>query len=852
VKKAASILLIFLLAGCGNSLKHSWNNFTAYYNTFYNAKNNFKAGLSNVKQQPVQFFPDTLIFPHRIPPLAGREDFEQAERDAAQLLRRFPDSKWVNNAVLLMGKSYYYQHEFYKAQQKFEELLGLPDKNLLKQQAILWKGRILLNIHSYKSGIQSLRKALNTFDGKLKSQQKAKMYLLIAENQAKIGDWNRAAKFLNKSIPNISKHKLAGEAAFLLGQVYQKNKNYKEAFTAFSGIKKAHPGYTYSYWAGIKQIETARLQGCLQQAMKIASAMAGNNKNFHHRSEIYFQQAMNYKAGESYREAAAFFKKSLNDRGENLRRLKNQSYYQLGELYSKYLKNYDLSVAYFDSVSVQSMRFSHSKNNGRSRQLLSSYKRYAAFKKDIQAIDSLLKLGSLSKHELRKKLTSIKRKRWQANHKKEEVLPIQNRITHNDSEKYFNQSGSVNLSSQYGFLNYKNSQLVRQGKRKFAAVWGRRPMVDNWRRSEMLSGAAAENDSDNASKSLLEMNSISNNRAELDWSNIPRNDEARKKLKRQRISDRYKLGNLFFLNLDKPDSAAYYFHLTLDASLSKQMKSGVYYSLYKLYQANGKTDSVRAYKHKVLQEFPSSAYAKQIINSSGKADILRYSDSDSSGELLSQVHYILGKKHVSNNEEVALKLQKLAMKYRHDTAAPAIYLEGIRRYIKLAKKNDSALAGTDTLKSNSDIKHAYKGKYWDRVRTMLTKFRKTFPNASQQEQVNSWFAVLKSQGTEKKIRTCKELGIQPEIVGGKKQFLESIKKPENVKGMHIAGEIRFRFVIQKNGSISSIQLMSKPTKLGIEPVYVHAIRKSLHFRPVKVNGKKVKVSCIVSFPIKLK
>ncbi len=852
MKKAAPILLIFLLAGCGNSLKHSWNNFTAYYNTFYNAQKNFNAGLTKVERQPVHFSPDTLVLPHRIPPLAGKEDFEQADRDAAQLLRRFSNSKWTNKAVLLLGKSYYYQHQFYKAQQKFEEILESPDHASLEKHAILWKGRILLNLHSYKGDMQFLGKALNTFDEKWHQQQKAKVYILIAENQAKLGNWNQAAKFLNKAIPNISKHKLAGEADFLLGQVFERNENYKKAFATFSRVGKAHSGYAYRYWAGIKKIETARLLGRLQQAMTIASAMADNNKNFDQRSEIYYQQALNYRADGNYHQAAAFFKKSLNNNmEENLPRLKNQSYYKLGVLYSRYLDNYDLAVAYFDSASVQSLGIRQSKKDDPTRHLISSYKRYAAFKKDIQTVDSLLKLGSLNEQELREKITAIKRIQRQTNNKKEEVLPTRNRITSNDGVDYFNKSGPVKRSSRYGFLNYKNPRLVKQGKRKFAAIWGQRPVADNWRRSETISGAAIDSNSDNVSKEFSEMNPALNNNAELDLSNIPRTQKDRKKLDRQRKIDQFKLGNLFFLNFHKPDSAAYYYHLGLEGSTSEQMKLRTFYSLYKLYQLNHQPDSAIAYKQKILQTFPSSTYAKQIVNHTGQADTLKYSDNNSNGELLPKVH-VLEKRQDLNNKEVALKMQKLAVKYRHDTTAPAIYLEGIRRYIEYAKEKDSSRVEIDLLKTNPDSKHTYGGKYWDHVRSMLVKFRKTFPNAPQQEQVNSWLAVLESSKSEKKIHTCKELGIQPVIIGGKKKFLESVKMPEKVKGMHISGKIRFKLMIQRDGSVSSIQLMSRPTNLGIEPAYVHAIREFLHFKPVEVNRKLIKVSCIESFPIKTK
>jgi tetratricopeptide (TPR) repeat protein len=855
VKKAVPIVLIFLAAGCGNSLKYSWNNFTAYYNTFYNARKNFKAGIGKVKQQPVQFYPDTLILPHRIPPLAGKEDFEQADQDASQLLRRFPDSKWAYDALLLLGKSYYYQHEFFKAQQKFEGIIDLSGQASLKQKAILWKGRVLLNTHSYRSSIQFLSKSLSLFNGKWQPFQKAKVHILMAENLAMLGNWNKAAALFAKALPNVRHQALAGEGYFLLGQVWQKSGHFRKAFNAYNQVKKMRPGYVYSYWAGLKKAEMARLTGRLHQAISICSAMATNDKNFRRRNEIYYQQGLNYMADRRYTRAETWFKKVLANREDkNSVRLRNLSYEKLGILYSKYLKNYVLAVAYFDSASAQSMRTTLFRNNSQTRKTF-AYKRYAALKKDIQNLDSLLKLGSLGKKELRKKLIILRRQRRKTLQKSGEAVQSQH-ILNKSAGNHFKSYHFANKASQDGFLDYKNPRIVRHEERQFAVVWGSRPLIDNWRRKEIISStnisnAAGRNNSD----SLSQKNKTAARAVRMgafDLAEIPRTQKARKKLRDRRLLDQYQLGNLFFLSLDKPDSAAHYYHLALEGNPSGQVKSQTLYSLYQLFHSNHQPDSARVYKHKILQEFPSSRYAKQIVSHSGEATPAENLSRDSNETLLPEMHRILNKKDSLNNKEAALKLQQLAVKHQQDEAAPAVYMKSIRKYIKFAEARDSAQPASDSLKSTADTNSIYQGKYWDRVRSMLKEFLKLFPDASKRKQVNMWLAVLKTPASDNEIATCKELRIRPKIIGGKKQFLQSVKMPEQLKGMYISGSIRFRLIIQKDGSVSSEELLSKPTNLGIEPAYVKAIQKSLHFKPVKVNGKRVKVSCIMSFPIRSK
>jgi hypothetical protein len=48
-----ALSLLVSVGGCHGVLKSSWNNFTAYYNTFYNAKHQYEDGLKQIEKQKV-------------------------------------------------------------------------------------------------------------------------------------------------------------------------------------------------------------------------------------------------------------------------------------------------------------------------------------------------------------------------------------------------------------------------------------------------------------------------------------------------------------------------------------------------------------------------------------------------------------------------------------------------------------------------------------------------------------------------------------------------------------------------------------------------------------------------------
>jgi tetratricopeptide (TPR) repeat protein len=132
------MLLILLLAGCSAGMKNRWVDFNAYFNTYYNAQESYKRGYTLVQNQVVVFNPARPIKVHLTPARAGQSDFEKAIEKSANILREYPDSRWADDALELIGKSYFYLGQYYSAEQKFDEVLMASPNDDLRQQAILW------------------------------------------------------------------------------------------------------------------------------------------------------------------------------------------------------------------------------------------------------------------------------------------------------------------------------------------------------------------------------------------------------------------------------------------------------------------------------------------------------------------------------------------------------------------------------------------------------------------------------------------------------------------------------------------------------------------------------------------
>ena len=107
------VLFVFLMAGagCGRSsfVGKRLDNFSAYYNTFYNAEKALDEGVKAIDTGQAEQEVDQDLY---LPLFGGsdrgttqRKPFEDAILKCADILRKHPDSKWVDDAVLVIGQS---------------------------------------------------------------------------------------------------------------------------------------------------------------------------------------------------------------------------------------------------------------------------------------------------------------------------------------------------------------------------------------------------------------------------------------------------------------------------------------------------------------------------------------------------------------------------------------------------------------------------------------------------------------------------------------------------------------------------------------------------------------------------
>ncbi|MBX2992232.1 MAG: tetratricopeptide repeat protein [Bacteroidetes bacterium] len=112
----------------------------AYFNTYYNASKLFTEAETEILKAPVRQTTRTerpFLAPFDIQPQT-KAKFTTVIEKCSKLLQYHPESKLVDDALLMIGKSYYYQNEHQSAERKFKELLeAYPESDLALETRLL-------------------------------------------------------------------------------------------------------------------------------------------------------------------------------------------------------------------------------------------------------------------------------------------------------------------------------------------------------------------------------------------------------------------------------------------------------------------------------------------------------------------------------------------------------------------------------------------------------------------------------------------------------------------------------------------------------------------------------------------
>lgn len=912
MKKAVQItVLAFLLAGCG-SLKQGWNNFTAYYNTFYNAKKFYNSGLEKNLNQLPEINPNQPIRVHPSPTNAGLEDFEKAIEKGSGILRSHENSKYVIPALFIIGKSYYYRSEYFAALEKFQELNALATGED-RQEAIVWLGLTYLEMSNFDQGIEILEFEMDG-DMEWTPHWRAEADIVLGELYTERENWVTASEHLQNSLTNIESDEKKARTQFLLGQVFERMGDLNRALFSYNRINELRTDFDLEFNAFRKQAEVSRQIGNYDYAVSIYRRIRRDDKFLEYRSDLQYEIARSLHLKGDVDAAITSYNNVLSDRAQTPANITiAKTYYGLGEIYRDDRGDLGLAAAYFDSAASQRVDQSLLVEDFDARELATSFGEYVSIKRDIAGKDSLMNLAEMAPKELEAFIEELRQQELERMEEElEEINDQRNQMLVVDSSEEPVQAAAT---TEYGFLNIESPPRLADASLQFQAVWGDRPLADNWRRREAVSGSRFDQISEGSTESNQRLNrELTSTGIEptIDTSDIPFSEEAKTQMQSEIEALNYRLGNVFFLSLDMPDSAKVYYQKVIDSGYDEDLITKSIYSIAEVELLNNNPDQARQWYQKLRERDSAANFSNRLAE---RLDIEQGEQSDQPAAQ-PQPEYVF---FASDSATASNELVMLSDSTSNENIRPYLLLDKAKNYMQEAKnqpgfdesirqwyereeafksqkdelqalKDSAQVILSDTSLTEEQLQHwqqiadstlsepdfsdvfPFEGAYWDSSRTVLSQIENQYSSSKIMPQVQILQQTLAKPSADSALadssfdeafeqafdgldgeelseyQRCSDLGMNVNVDGGIDSFMNSLSYPSWTNDVSIRGELEYLFTIAPDGTIQSYEQISKMDRSGIPQAVEAGIENSLRFTPPE---EEETVQCTVIFPFNL-
>ena len=229
------------------------NSSCVYYNTFYNAKKYFKDA-ENIR----------LENENKSLPVNAQTAYTKVIEKCDIVLDKYPDSDYVNSALLLSGQAHYHKEEYSSANQKMKQLQESADPNFI-QQAQFWIALIKWKKGKIQPCIDELNNLLND---KLFSITPTVIHLYLADIHIELKEVETALFHLEAAAGNTVERTEKGRIYQRLSELAFNREEYGRALNAYEQVIKNSLVKKLKQYAHLQIAKIHRLTGNYETAVK--------------------------------------------------------------------------------------------------------------------------------------------------------------------------------------------------------------------------------------------------------------------------------------------------------------------------------------------------------------------------------------------------------------------------------------------------------------------------------------------------------------------------------------------------------------------------------------------------------
>jgi tetratricopeptide (TPR) repeat protein len=602
----------------------AYHNLTAHYNGYYYALEEVTKIEATIRKSHIDDYNKILrIFPTFDSTLAKgyEKEIEEAIKMASLAIQRHQNSKWVDDAYILVGKARLYSLDWGNAIQTFKYVNNpkITKNRDARHEALI---RLVRTFTEHKE-FNNARAAIDYLEKEdLNKTNLKELYLEKALFYQVQGDYDNMVRNLALAEPMLKKKDRRGRIYFIIGQVYQELGFESEAYNYYKKCLATNPEYEVDFYARLYMAQVTEItrSRSVNAARKSFRKLLKDRKNKDFQDKIYYEMGMFELKQKNLDQAIENFNYSIRT-GSNTR-VDGESFLRLGQIYYDTLKDYEKSQAYYDSaINALPKDYDDYARIKARQEVLNEFVKHL---KTIQWQDSLLTMSTMDSAMIRGRIDSVFAERKKHEDALKSKRKKRNRVEISSASSNIFSSGEegMNLESDNSVWYFGNPSAMAIGQSEFKRIWGTAQLEDNWRRSGRsitqnesttanVPGTSAS-DLNAQAHEVKEVNPADAEFARID-KEIPRTEE-QKKASLKKIEDAYfSLGDIYYFKLEEPGNAKTTYTTLLTRFPETEYEPEVLYKLYLMTKTVNPADA-ESYADLLKKKHPNSTFTKILLN----------------------------------------------------------------------------------------------------------------------------------------------------------------------------------------------------------------------------------------------
>ncbi len=498
-----------------------WQAFTARYNTYFNGSQAFiegcKAQETGNKDNYTELLPlfvvgneptrsmgkanfdvaitkcEKAIQLHSIKrrPVVGSS--KQLSPKEKAFLQRKEFNPFLKQAWLLMGKAQYQKGEFLEAAATFSYITRhYKAEPLVASEARAWMARCYAELDWFYDAEDALGRTLrDTLTPRLKREVEATWADLLLRQ----GRLEEALPYVEKTVRREHRKTQKARLYFLLGQLNAQLGDRAAAYKAYSKCISQHPAYELAFNARIGQAEVAATGKEATRMLARLRRMARSDNNKTYLDQVYYAMG-NISLSQQDTAAAIGYYETGRSKATRSGVEKGVLVLRLGELYWESGRYDKAQTCYSEAIGLLSKE---RKDYDRIMQRSKVLDELVPYTSAVYLQDSLQALAAMPEAErnaaIDRVIEALKKQEKEAR-KQQADSAAQARLQEQGGQGADNsaQTPSVTPQQQDKTWYFYNAMLVAQGKQDFRKQWGNRKLEDDWRRSNRTVLQTEENE----------------------------------------------------------------------------------------------------------------------------------------------------------------------------------------------------------------------------------------------------------------------------------------------------------------------------------------------------------------------